>query len=102
MPIACCACNCGSSELLARNFLSKSGYPEWFSIPVPKGKDKSLKMISSLPRLKEIVALENYIKESSKWVVIIGWNENGCRWVDLTHGGSKANIDGKLIIETFA
>ncbi len=100
--IAVCVCNCGSSEQLARQTLEKIGYEHWFDIPVPKGKDKSLKMIWSLPKYKEIEALENYIKGASKWVVIVGINDNGCRWTDITHGGSKSNVEAKLIVQTFA
>lgn len=102
MTIACCACNCGSSDLLARKFLETAGYPDWFSMPVPKGKEKSLKLLSSLPRYKEISDIEQYLSKVTRWVIIIGWNDNGCRWTDITHGGEKSNIEGKLIIKTFA
>ena len=100
--IAVVTCNCGSTEQLARRFLERVGYKDWLTIPVVKGKEKSRALIASLPRYDEVSMLDNYIKNASKWVVIIGWNENGCRWSDLTYSPTKSEVEAKLVVETFA
>lgn len=100
--IAACTCLCGSSDQLARQTLKKYGYEGWLSIPVPQGKEKSLRMLERIPRTPEVEMLENYIKNASKWVVIIGWNENGCRWTDVAHRNAKAQVEAQLIVEAFA
>lgn len=95
-------CNCGSTEQLARRFLERNGYRDWFSIPIYKGKDQSRKMIWTIPQYPEVKMLDNYLEKASKWVVILGWNENGCRWSDIAHNANKSEIEASLIVETFA
>lgn len=101
MSLFICACQCGSSEQLARQFLQKHGYPDWISIPVIKGKERSRNALTALPQYKEVKMLDNYLINASKWVVILGYNENGCRWADLTHGGFPSQVEAGLIVETF-
>lgn len=100
--ILACGCECGSTVSLIRSFLKKNGYEDWLSVPIVKGKEKSLRMLRGVPQYPEIEMLQNYVKSASKWAVIIGYNDNGCRWADLTHGGEKSKVDASLIIETFA
>lgn len=95
-------CACGSSESMARGFLQKAGYQDWLSTNIYRGKDKSIKALGLVPRYPEVEMLENYLKNASKWVVILGWNENGCRWADIAHNATKSRIDAELIINTFA
>ena len=95
-------CACGSSESLVRNFLHSINYPDWMSIPIVKGKEKSLNAISTLPNYPEVEILGNYLRNSSKWAVILGYNENGCRWADIAHSANKSRIDAELIVKTFA
>ena len=96
------ACYCSSSDTLIRNFLYGVGYEEWMSIPIVKGKEKSLNAISILPNYPEVEILGNYLRNSSKWAVILGYNENGCRWADIAHSANKSRIDAELIVKTFA
>ena len=102
MPIAVCTCNCGSVEQLARSFLNKVGYQDWLNIPIEQGKERSRRMLSHLPNFPEIEMLDNYIKDASKWVAIIGWNDQACRWADIAHNANKSRIDAELIVQTFA
>ena len=96
------ACQCGSSDTLIRNFLHGVGYEKWMSIPIVKRKEKSLNAISTLPNYPEVEILGNYLRNSSKWAVILGYNENGCRWADIAHSANKSRIDAELIVKTFA
>ena len=95
-------CLCGSVESLARNTLRKCGYENWASIPIHKGKEKSRQIISTLPPFPEIQMLDNFLRNASKWVVIIGYDENNCRWSDIAHNAAKSSIEAEFIVNTFA
>lgn len=102
MPIAVVTCNCGSTEQRARKFLERYGYRDWLTIPIVKGKEKSRNKLWTMPRYPEVEMLDNYLEKASKWVVIIGWNENGCRWADIAHNANKSEVEARFIVETFA
>lgn len=102
MPIASCTCLCGGSDRLVRNFLKDNGYPDWLAITVPQGKDKSLSLVRTLPNFPEKQELTQFLQNSSKWALIIGWNENGMRYADIAHYNAKTRIDAKHIVETFS
>ena len=95
-------CLCGSVESLARNTLNRCGYKDWATIKINKGKEKSRQVLSALPQFPEIEMLDNYIKNASKWVVIIGYDENNCRWTDVAHNGDKSKIEAEFVVSTFA
>ena len=101
MPIVACSCLCGGSNSLIQTFLKKSGYQGWLSLDIPKGKEKSRRLLTTVPQFPEVQALDNYIQKNSKWAIILGYNENGCRWVDLSHATPTTKVDGQHIIETF-
>lgn len=101
--IKACGCLCGSTDNLIRNFLHNNGYPGWASIDIPKGKEKSRWMLSTMPQLPEVEMLNSFLENASKWAVIIGYDEAGnCRWADLAHGGEKSMVNAELIVQTFA
>lgn len=95
-------CLCGSVESLARNTLNRCGYKDWATIKIHKGKEKSRQIISTLPQFPEIQMLNNYLKDASKWVVIIGYDENNCRWTDVAHNAAKSKIEAEFVVSTFA
>ena len=94
MALAVVACMCGSSDSLVRNFLHSVGYPEWNSIPVVRGKDK-------LPPFPERDMLRDFLRNASKWAVIIGYNDSSMRWSDITHGGAKTKIEAEMVVKNF-
>ena len=100
--IKICACYCGSSDSLVRSFLKKNNYLDWATIPIVKGKDKCRSMISTYLGIPEMQMLDNFLKDASKWAVIIGIDGTSCRWADIAHGGPKAAIDAGFIIDEFA
>lgn len=102
MPIAVCTCQCGSVESLARNMLQSAGYQDWLTIPIEKGKEKSKRLLERIPQYPEVEMLDNFLRDASKWVVIIGWNENACRWSDIAHNAPRSGIEAEYIIKTFA
>ena len=100
--LATCACLCNSSDSLIRNFLKQANYQDWLAIPIVKGKEKSRSLISTLPNFPEKQELDRFIQNSSKWGLIIGYNENGMRWADIAHYNPKTRIDAEHIVDTFA
>lgn len=102
MPILVCACHCGSSDSLARNFLKSVGFQDWLSIPVVKGKEKSLALTNELPPSAEKEMLKSFLKDASKWVVIIGHDGVAVRWSDIAHHGVKSKIEAEFIVKSFS
>ena len=99
-------CTCAGSERLARKVLKKSGYKDWLNINVIKGKEKSLEKLANLPAKyvlnPSVCALNAYIKNKSKYVVIFGYGDNIVRWTDVASGGVKEQIDADIIVNKFA
>lgn len=102
MAISVITCRCGSTESLARNFLRSVGYSDWMSIPVHQGKENSLAILNQLPPAPEKEMLQSLLKNASKWVVIIGYNENGMKWSDIAHNGPKSRIEAEFVVKNFA
>lgn len=96
------ACFCGSSASLAQNFLKSIGHSNWLSIPIEKGKDKSIAVLNSLPPVPEKDMLKNFLKGASKWVVIIGYDEYSMKWSDISHNAPKSKIEAEFIVKQFA
>lgn len=101
MSLLVVTCRCGSVESLARGLLHSAGYSGWLDIPICQGKEKTLNALYNIPQFPEVDMLRNYLENMSKYVVILGWNENGCRWTDIVHNSSKSRIEGELIVQTF-
>lgn len=104
MALVCVACQCGSSDRLIRTRLDFMHYPESISIPITKGKEKSLSVLNSIPQSDSCDMLKGYIKRCSKYAVVYGYDgEGGGRWVDLANGKAVVNnIDLSNILRDFA
>lgn len=101
--IACVACQCGSSDSLIRTKLERYGYADFLRVPIIKGKEKSLSKLNTLPQFEEIEILRNHINAASKWAVVIGYDDQKCKWTDLANGKAIVNnVDLELIISHFA
>lgn len=101
MPIKVCTCLCGSTDQLARQTLKQFGYPDWLSIQIPQGKEKSLRMLELMPQFPEVEMLRNFLKDASKWVVIIGWDDESCRWSDIAHNSNKSRIEAEFVVQKY-
>lgn len=102
MAIAVVACLCGSSESLARNFLKSVDCPEWMSIVVNKGKEKSLSVLNQMPPVPEKDMLGSFLRGASKWVVIIGYDQNTMKWSDISHNGPKSTIEAEFVVRKYS
>lgn len=101
MSIAVIACMCGSSESVARNFLKSVGYKDWLNTPVEKGKEKSLAVLNYLPSVPEKEMLQSFLKNATKWVVVIGYNQDSMKWSDISHNGPKSRIEAEFVVRNF-
>ena len=95
------ACHCGSSESLARNFLKSINYLDWMDIPIHRGREKSLAVLNQLPPTQEKEMLRSLLKNASKWVIIIGYNQDSMKWSDISHNGQKSRIEAEYVVKSF-
>lgn len=102
MSLAVCTCLCGGSTSLVRNFLHSAGYPDWMSIPIHQGKEKSLALLNQLPPTPENKMLQSFLKDASKWAVIIGYDETEMKWSDIAHNGPKSRIEAEFVVKSFS
>lgn len=100
--ILVCTCQCGSVDSLVRNFLKSAGYEDWLSIPINRGREKSLAILNYLPPTPEKEMLKNFLKGASKWAVIIGYDDTTVKWSDIAHNGPKSRIEAEFVVKAFA
>lgn len=96
------SCACGSSESLARNFLKSAGYSDWLSVPVRQGKEKSLSFLNQLPPVPEKEMLANFLRNASKWVVIVGYDDCSAKWSDISHNAPKSTIEAEFVVKNYS
>lgn len=104
MSIACISCTCGSVDRLIRSRLDQFGYRDALTIPIVRGKDKSKSFLNTLPQQHDALdMLREHLRTASKYAVVIGYNEDAMRWVDLANGKAIVNnVDLEKILEYFA
>lgn len=97
-------CMCGGAENLVQNFLKSANYKDWLTVPIRKGKQKSLDILNQLPQTTETDMLRNYLEHASKWAVIIGYDlDTGqLKWSDIAHNSTKTSVEAELVVEAFA
>lgn len=103
MPLMCVACTCGSVDALIRTRLDHCGYRDFLTIPIARGKGKSKSALSTIPQSADLNVLLNYVDKASKYAVIVGYDDEDMRWVDLAKGKAfMNNVDLENIVERFA
>lgn len=101
--LAAVACQCGSSDTLIRSRLAKFHAPQASTIQIPKGREKSHVAINALPPFPEVNNIRAQVEAHTKWAIVIGYNENGMKWVDLANGQYiKNDVELELLVEHFA
>ena len=100
--IAVCTCLCGSVESLARDFLKSVGYKDWLNIPIHRGKEKSLSLLNQFPPSSEKDMLRNFLDGATKWVVIIGYDDQNMKWSDIVHNSQKSRIEAEFVVKNFS
>ena len=46
--------------------------------------------------------LKNFLSNASKWVVIIGYDQENMKWSDIAHNGPKSSIEAEFVVKNFA
>lgn len=101
--ITCVACTCGSVDKLIRSKLEFFQYRDFLTVPIPRGKEKAKSVINTLPQHVALDMLRNHLDSCSKFAVVIGYDDDDCRWVDLANGkATQNNIELEMIVERFA
>lgn len=102
MAIACLACQCGGADNWIRSKLKKFGFKHALLIPITKGKEKSLRIVSTFPQTQETTDLAAHIRSASKFAIIVGTDGECLRWVDIVNGTYiKNDVDAEFIIRDF-
>ena len=97
------SCQSGSSDTLIRGKMAKFHCAQALTIPITKGKEQSLAALNTLPQFPEVAELRPYIQANSKWAIIIGYDNERMRWVDLANGSYlKNDVDAELLLQHFA
>ena len=97
------SCQCGSSDNLIRGKMAKFRCNQALTIPIIKGKEKSLSALNTLPQFPEVADLRLHIEAHSKWAIIIGYDDERLKWVDLANGSYlKNDVDAELLLAHFA
>lgn len=102
MALLCVACTCGFSDKLIRTRLEHYGYADSLTIPIVRGKERSKKALDTIPQHPEVSMLRSHLAKSSKFSVVLGYDNDRCRWVDLANGKAvQNNIDLEFIVRDF-
>ncbi len=102
MPLVCVACTCGFSDKLIRSRLEHYRYQDFLSIPISRGKEKSKRALNGIPQHEGVVMAKNYLDQCSKYAIVLGYDDETSRWVDLANGKAiKNNIDLEFLIRDF-
>ena len=70
-------------------------------ITIHRGKEKSMSVLNQLPPAPEKEMLKNLLSNASKWVVIIGYDQTGMRWSDISHNWPKSSIEAEFVVKNF-
>lgn len=101
--IACVACTCGSVDKLIRGKLEFFGYRDFLTISIARGKEKAKSVLNTLPQNDGIAMLRSHLDRCSKFAVVIGYDGNDCRWVDIANGKAvQNNIELEMLLDRFA
>lgn len=76
------------------------------SIPLHKGKEHCLSLLSNFPaphkRLLAFKALESYIDQGGQYAVVIGYDDEYFYWASISSNSPKDQFDAQAILKRFA
>lgn len=106
MTVALLTCQCGSAEPLARGVAQEAGIHDWLTLPIHKGKEHCLTVLSRFPepfkRLLAFRALEDHISKGSTFVVVLGYDDEFFYWSDIHSNAPADRMDAIAILKRFA
>lgn len=100
------ACECSSAEPLARGVAQEAGIRDWLTLPLHKGKEHALTVLSHFPepfkRLLAFRALEDHISRGGTFVVVVGYDDEYFYWSDIHSNAPSDRMDAITILKRFA
>ena len=57
--------------------------------------------LNQLPPTPEKEMLRSFLKDASKWVVIVGYDQENMRWSDIAHNSPKSTIEAEFVVQRF-
>lgn len=104
--IALMTCECNSAMPLARQTCQKAGIHDWMAVPLHKGKEHCLTVLSHFPsEFKELLAfraLEGFISNHGTFVCVVGYDKENFYWADVSNNDPKSVFDAIAILKRFA
>lgn len=99
-------CECGSADGLVRQAAQSAGLQNWMSIPVHKGKEHCLAVLSHFPdahrNLLAFRALEDFISQGGSYAVVVGYDDEYFYWSSIDSNSPKDMLDSVAILKRFA
>lgn len=103
--IAMAICKCPNAPTKAYKFLEPL-VENWFDVPMYHGRDNIAKFLASLRNYpmgeRSPQALLGFLSSASKFIVVVGWDEETFTWSDISHGKAEDIIEAENIVRIFA
>lgn len=58
--------------------------------------------MNHFPLTPEKEMLKNFLKDASKWAVIVGYSGTEMKWSDIAHNGAKSRIEAEFVVKEFS
>lgn len=94
-------CMCGGVENLSRRVLKRSGHPDYMKVPIYKGREKSLSALNNIPQFDDLGALRSYLKSHTRYAIVLGYDDKGCKWANAASPNVKEVVYTELIIDKY-
>lgn len=106
MSILFVTCECGAADGLVRQAAQAAGLQNWMSLPVHKGKEHCLTVLSHFPeghrKLLAFRALESLIAQGGSYAVVVGYDGEQFYWSSIDSNSPKDMLDAVAILKRFA
>lgn len=96
------SCACGGSESLLRKKLRRWGYQHWDTAPLYQGKEKAIQQLASANDIPEVDALLSFIRNSSKYAVVLGSKDGQVAWSDVSHNDFPSDARAENIVKALS
>lgn len=99
-------CECSSVESLARGLLQEAEIANWMEVPIHKGKEHCLNILSHYPESHQATleyrALADFIPEASSYVIVVGADETRFYWENFADNAPIERARARAIAKEFA
>lgn len=103
--IAMIVCKCPNGPTKAYKFLEPI-VENWMDVPMYYGRTNAAKFLKKFLNYpvgeKSPHDLLTFLGNSSKFIVVVGWDKNIFTWSDVVHNKSQDIIEAENIVRKFA